>query len=473
MNSVRTRFAPSPTGIMHIGNVRAALMNYLFSSQKQGTFVLRIEDTDQQRNISEGTQFIIKHLNWLGLNFQEGPNIDGPYGPYFQSERSDIYKKYLESLQSKKLVYQCFCTPEELETRRNRQIAMKKAPRYEKTCLGLSEAQVAQNIAQGKKFIWRMQVDPSKKMQFNDMARGTLEFDLQHFSDFPLTREDGSFTFIFANCVDDCEMKMTHIFRGEEHLSNTVSQVVLYEAFGYPFPIFWHLPILCNQDGKKLSKRDRGFSLEDVQAQGYLPEAICNYLGILGCSFEQEIMSLDELAKNYRFDNLHGASQIRYDIEKLKWINHKWISNYNPEKLTELCKPFLASQYNIAGTPDTVLTKLIKSIQTDMKTLAQVIDLLKFYFVRPHVDTAIYSDVTDQATFAKIKSILLESKHEDWNTFMNNVKAQAAQAKIENKIIFTAIRIFLTGFAKGMQLQDLFIDLGSKEFFERIENIKA
>ncbi len=471
MNTIRTRFAPSPTGIMHIGNVRAALLNYLFSSQNNGTFVLRIEDTDQQRNILEGTQFIIKHLNWLGLTFQEGPNIGGPYAPYFQSQRSDIYKKYLEKLQIKKLVYQCFCTPEELEMRRNRQIAMKKPPRYEGTCTKLSDAQIAQNIAQGKSFIWRMKVDSTKKVQFNDMARGTLEFDLQHFSDFPLTREDGSFTFIFANCVDDCEMKMSHVFRGEEHLSNTVSQTVLYNAFEYTLPTFWHLPILCNQEGKKLSKRDRGFSLEDVQNQGYLPEAICNYLGILGCSFEKEIMSLEEMAKNYRFDNLHGASQIRYDIEKLKWMNHKWIADYNIEKLTQLCKPFLATTYNIASVSDQVLAKLIKTVQTDMQTLTQINELLKFYFVRPTIDTTIYNDTADQTTFTKIKSILLESKHEDWNTFMNAVKAKAAEAKIENKVLFAAMRIFITGSAKGMQLQDLFTDLGNKEFFERIENV--
>ncbi|MBI2344681.1 glutamate--tRNA ligase [Candidatus Dependentiae bacterium] len=470
MNRVRTRFAPSPTGIMHIGNVRAALLNYLFAAQNNGIFILRIEDTDQQRNIDQGTQFIIKHLNWLGLMFQEGPNIGGAYAPYFQSQRSDIYKKYLQKLHSKNLAYQCFCTPEELETRKNRQIVMKKPPRYEGTCLKISQAQIAQNIAQGKSFIWRMKIDSNKKVQFKDMARGTLEFDLQHFSDFPLTREDGSFTFIFANCVDDCEMAISHVFRGEEHLSNTVSQTVLYHAFDYPLPTFWHLPILCNQDGKKLSKRDRGFSLEDVQNQGYLPEAICNYLGILGCSFEKEIMSLEEMSKIYRFDNLHGASQIRYDIEKLKWLNHKWIADYNIKKLTQLCKPFLATTYNIASVSDQALAKLIKSIQTDMQTLTQVTELLKFYFVRPHINTSIYNDTADQTTFIKIKKILLESKHEDWTTFINTAKAKTLALGIENKILFATIRIFITGSAKGMQVQDLFTDLGNKEFFERIEN---
>lgn len=471
MNEVRTRFAPSPTGIMHIGNVRAALMNYLFAQQYHGTFALRIEDTDQQRNIADGTKFILKHLHWLGLIPQEGPEIGGPYGPYFQSQRAAIYQKHLEALQQKKLAYQCFCTPEELEVRRNRQIAMKKPPRYEGTCLKLSDTQLAEKIASRTPFIWRMKVDSHKKVSFKDMARGILEFDLQHFSDFPLTREDGTFTFIFANCVDDCEMKMSHIFRGEEHLSNTVSQTVLYQALGHELPTFWHLPILCNQDGKKLSKRDRGFSLEDVQAQGYLPEAICNYLGILGASFEQEIMSLAELTKAYKFTHLHGASQIRYDIEKLKWMNHKWIAGYDLAKLVELCKPFLAQQYDISRLSNETLMILIKSIQTDMQTLTQAPELLKFYFVRPTINLHAYTDITDKATFAQIKTIVVnQSVNDQWEAFMAAVKQQSKQAGIPDKVLFSAIRIFVTGAPKGMQLHDLFVCLRSTEFFERIKS---
>lgn len=470
MNAVRTRFAPSPTGIMHIGNVRAALMNYLFAQQYHGTFALRIEDTDQQRNIADGTKFILKHLSWLGLTPQEGPEIGGPFGPYFQSQRADIYRKHLQKLQQKNLAYQCFCTPEELEVRRNRQIAMKKPPRYEGTCAKLSADQIAAKMSTKTPFIWRMKVDSSKKVSFKDMARGVLQFDLQHFSDFPLTREDGTFTFIFANCVDDCEMEMTHVFRGEEHLSNTVNQTVLYEALEYPLPTFWHLPVLCNQDGKKLSKRDKGFSLEDVQQQGYLPEAICNYLGILGASFEHEIMSLAQLAATYKFTNLHGASQIKYDIEKLKWINHKWIASYDLIKLVDLCKPFLAQQYDITSTPDQTLATLIKSIQTDMQTLADSAVLLKFYFQRPEVNAAAFTEVADEIIFDQVRTILHQSINDQWETFMATVKQKAKDAGIDNKVLFTIIRICITGHPKGMQLQDLFNCLGSKEFFARIKS---
>ncbi|MBP9764839.1 glutamate--tRNA ligase [Candidatus Babeliales bacterium] len=469
MKLVRTRFAPSPTGIMHIGNVRAALLNFIFAHQNKGTFALRIEDTDQERNISQGTEFIIKHLTWLGLNYQEGPDIGGPYAPYYQSQRAAIYQKHLQQLQNDGFIYRCFCTPDELEIRRNRQIAMKKPPRYEGTCLKLTAAEIEQKLAAKTSFIWRMKVDSSQKVSFRDLARGMLEFDLQHFSDFPLTREDGSFTFIFANCVDDSEMKMSHVFRGEEHLSNTVSQTVLYNAMKQTLPTFWHLPILCNQDGKKLSKRDRGFSLEDVQQQGYLPEAICNYLGILGCSFEQEIMSLDELANNYRFDNLHGASQIKYDIEKLKWMNHKWIAAYDLVKLTALCKPFLQQHYDLSKISDQTLMQLIKSIQNDMQTLVDSVTLLQFYFIQPIVDFTQYADIADQATFQAMHTVLRNADMTSWETFLAQVKQQAKAQSIPDKVVYSTIRILITGSPKGMQLLDLYTSLGKEAFFKRLQ----
>lgn len=469
MNSIRTRFAPSPTGIMHIGNVRAALLSYLFAKQKNGNFILRIEDTDQERNIQDSTQLIMKHLNWLSLPFSEGPEVGGNFGPYFQSQRSDIYQKYLDQLFKNNFVYYCFCTPEELETRRNRQIAMKKPPRYEGTCLKLSTKEIEEKLLAKTPHIWRMKVESSKKVSFTDLARGVLEFDLQHFSDFPITREDGSFTFIFANCVDDCEMKMSHVFRGEEHLSNTVSQTVLYQALGKTLPVFWHLPILCNLDGKKLSKRDKGFSLEDVQSQGFLPEAVCNYLGILGSSFEKEIMSLDELAKNYKFDHLHGTSQIRYDVEKLKWINHKWMAQYAITALTKLCKPFLAQSYDLSKTSDQTLEILIKSIQNDMQTLCDSTELLKFYFKSPIIQQEQYNDIVDTETFTSIhKMILSQQTTETWQPFLDALKIKTKEAGIADKHVFSTLRILLTGSPKGMQLHDLFTCLGKEEFFARL-----
>lgn len=470
MNSVRTRFAPSPTGIMHIGNVRAALLNYLFAKQNNGTFVLRIEDTDQQRNIELGTQHIIRHLKWLGLIYTEGPEVGGDFGPYFQSERSDTYQKHLEILHEKDFVYRCFCTPEELEIRRNRQIAMKRAPRYEGTCLKLTKEEVTQKLNDKTSYIWRMKVDSSKKVSFKDLARGVLEFDLQHFSDFPLTREDGTFTFIFANCIDDCEMKMSHVFRGEEHLSNTVSQTVLYQALEYALPTFWHLPILCNQEGKKLSKRDKGFSLDDVENQGFLPETICNYLGILGASFEQEIMSLDVLAKNFKFDHLHGASQIKYDIEKLKWMNHKWIASCDLDKLVQLCKPFLAKQYDLSKISDEQLTLFIKLIQNDLQTLLDSVDQLKFYFEKPSVRRDTLSGIIEPEKIDLLFNILKnEPTTAAWDQFLSNIKPKTKAAGITDKEMFGTVRTLLTGSPKGMQMNDLFTCLGAEEFFVRIK----
>ena len=469
MNKVRTRFAPSPTGIMHIGNVRAALLNFLFAHQNNGTFLLRIEDTDQQRNIAHGTSAIMNHLNWLSLKFNEGPEVGGDFGPYFQSQRASFYQEHLNKLAEKKLVYRCFCTPEELEIRRNRQIAMKRPPRYESTCAKLSDNEITEKLTANTPHIWRMKVDISKKIFFKDMARGILEFDLQHFSDFALTREDGTFTFIFANCVDDIVMQISHVFRGEEHLSNTVSQTVLYQALDAKLPTFWHLPILCNQEGKKLSKRDKGFSLDDVQEQGFLPEAVCNYLGILGTSFEKEIMTLDEMAQNYKFDHIHGISQIRYDVEKLTWINHKWIASYNLETLTNLCKPFLAKKYDLSKTSDQTVQTLIKSIQNDMHTLVESVSLLDFYFNQPTINIANHADTVNAQDFEKIKTLLQNEPITDWNSFLNSMKLKIKAEAIADKSLYATLRILLTGSPKGMQLLDLFSCLGEKEFFARLK----
>lgn len=469
MNKVRTRFAPSPTGIMHIGNVRAALLNYLFAKQSNGTFLLRIEDTDQQRNLEHATQSIIKHLNWLNLQFSEGPEVGGNFGPYFQSQRLSIYQEYLKKLEQKQLVYCCFCTPEELEVRRNRQIAMKRPPRYESNCAKLSSLEVTQKLETKTPHIWRMKIDSSKKVSFKDMARGILEFDLQHFSDVPLTREDGTFTFIFANCVDDITMQISHVFRGEEHLSNTVSQTVLYQALDATVPTFWHLPILCNLDGKKLSKRDKGFSLDDVEQQGFLAEAVCNYLGILGTSFEKEIMTLDEMSATYKFDHLHGISQIRYDVEKLTWMNHKWIASYQTEKLTDLCKPFLAKNYDLSSTSDQTLHTLIKSIQNDLHTLAESVELLKFYFIKPTIVPDNFSDIVNSTDFSIIQNLLQNEPISDWNSFLTVMKDKVKIAGIADKSLYAVLRILLTGSPKGMQLNDLLGCLGEKEFFARLK----
>lgn len=473
--SIRVRFAPAPTGMMHLGNVRTALMNYLFAQQKHGTFVLRIEDTDQQRNYDPQAIAIMEDLRWLHLLHDEGPVKGGPYPPYFQSERTAIYAHTLRELETKRVIYRCFCTEEDLEKKRERQRALKMPPRYDRTCLKLHDTAIAELLATKTPFIWRFKIDHAQKVTIHDIAHGSITFDMSNFSDFPLTRQDGSFTFIFANFVDDLTMHITHVFRGEDHLSNTANQAVLYDACGAPLPIFWHMPILCNADGKKLSKRDFGFSLRDLRDAGFLPEAICNYLAILGGSFEQEIMSLQELVHTINFDNQHAAGFIRYDLEKLRWINHKWITNYDPAALAALCKPYLINAYPAAkNIADEQLTRWLQTIKTDVVTLADCVPALAFCFNAPSIGT---SDI--QAFLTTTAAALVEciEPHLDiisaGNDFVHAAKESAQQKKVPTKELFWFLRLALTGSLKGPGIHDLITMLGAEQARKRIAHALA
>lgn len=469
MNTCRVRFAPSPTGIMHIGNVRTALLNYIFALKNQGTFILRVEDTDQDRNIDPQIS-IFNHLTWLQLNYQEGPVVGGNFGPYFQSQRHEIYQAHLEKLKNGNFVYRCFCTQEQLEIKRNRQIALKNPPRYDKSCMRLSVEEITTNIDAQKPFFWRMKIDETQSIAFKDLGHGTLHFDLKNFSDFAITRTDGSFTFMFANCIDDITMQISHILRGEDHLTNTVGQLAIMKALDHQFPTFWHLPILCNITGKKLSKRDQGFSLEDLKNEGFLPQAILNYLGIIGGSFEKEIVTVQELAQAYNFDNMHTASQIKYDVEKMKWVNHKWIAQTPINDLVKLCKPFLAAQYDLANTSDEKLAILIGSVQTDIVILQDVCTLLAFYFIKPTVtQEQIDAAIAEQATSSTIAEILTSHKNvSDFTEFFNGAKKDAITQNIALKDFFAFVRLMITGSPKGLGIAELEKCLGFEEIKKRI-----
>lgn len=470
---VRVRFAPSPTGFMHLGNVRAALINYLFARQKNGTFILRIEDTDPQRNVDENGVHIIADLAWLGLAYQEGPIIDGPFKPYYQSQRAPIYEKFLRELELKALVYRCFCTIQDLEKKRERQIALKMPPRYDRTCLKLSQDILNKNLANSTPFIWRFMLE-AETVSITDLARGTIEYDLKNFSDFPLTRQDGSFTFIFANFVDDLTMEITHIFRGEDHLSNTALQAALYKAFNTPIPIFWHLPIICNVEGKKLSKRDFGFSLSDLREAGFLPEAINNYLTIIGGSFEQEIMTLEELITTLNFDTLHAAGQIRYDLEKLEWVNHKWISKLSPLDIAERCHPYLVHAYPQSATLQPAeLAELIKPVQSDMTTLADCVKVLEFYFKKPIIsDEALASrKLPEYQEFLRTLIIKQTADTLVPETFVSEITTECKAQKIPAKEIFALVRLALTGYPHGPSIKDLINILGIPETLSRLKRL--
>jgi nondiscriminating glutamyl-tRNA synthetase len=459
--SLRVRFAPAPTGMMHLGNIRTALMNYLIAQKQQGTLILRIEDTDTERNFDPKAEKIIEDLTWLSLDYQEGPVKGGPHAPYFQSQRNDLYQKELEKFISHDKVYRCFCTTEELEKKRNRQIALKQPPRYDKTCLKLDK-QASETKAQTIPFIWRMKLDQTQQLTITDLSHGKITFDLKNFSDFPITRQNGTVTFMFANFVDDVLMQVTCAIRGEDHLTNTAGQAALYTAMNYTIPTFWHLPILCNIEGKKLSKRDFGFSLRDLKIAGYLPQAIVNYLALIGASFKEEIMSMQELIQAIDFNAPSATGQIKYDVEKLRWVNHKWICKLPTETIAQLARPYLESVYpSVVTLSEAQLIVLVGHIQKEMITIQDSIKLLAFYFSDPIYDTAAVKELMSPEKITAAR-LILEAIADLPNAqqMLENAKDKAKTTNITTKELFSLLRYALMATPHGPSVHELIAIVG-------------
>lgn len=471
--TVRVRFAPAPTGMMHLGNIRTALMNALYAQRHDGTFVLRIEDTDADRNYDPKAVQIAEDLAWLGLQYQEGPLVGGPHAPYFQSERTTLYRTKLAELENKGSIYRCFCTEEELERKRERQRALKLPPRYDRTCAHKTASDVQLLLDARTPFVWRLKIDQSRTVTIHDLARKSVTFDMQHFSDFPLTRQDGSFTFLFANCVDDIDMQITHVFRGEEHLSNTACQTALYDAFGKTLPVFWHMPLLCNNNGKKLSKRDFGFSLKDLREAGFLPQAILNYLAIIGSSYEQEIMNFKGLAQTIALDNTHATGKITYDVDKFHWVNRKWIEKLTPTELTHACMPLLHRHFPQAHEHSAALETALHTVKPEMNTLADAVGLLDYFFNEP-------ADVQKKAlecmTEAELKAAAAAlQSHVDIlskpDQITDILKKAAAEAKVPLKHLYWFIRLAITGRNTGASMHELVAIVSSEVATNRVQNL--
>lgn len=457
-SNVRVRFAPSPTGWMHLGNARIALLNAFFAKKYEGTFILRIEDTDQSRNIDPEGKQILKDLAWLGITIDEGPT--------WQSKRNAIYQQYLDRLIAENLVYRCFETNEELEQKRQRQLARGLPPKYDRAGLKLSPEEVAKNLAEKKPFIWRLKL-PAGSVQITDIAHGVMTFELENFSDISLTRQDGTFTFIFANCVDDIEMKVSHVIRGGDHLTNTTVQAVIYDFFKAPKPIFYHTPLLCSKDGKKLSKRDFGASLDDFKRAGFLPEALCNYLGIIGGTFTNEIMPFDELAKAIHFDESSPKGTVHFDMEKLRWVNHKWIGRLSVEEVTERIMPFLKESFPESTMAEAQLKPLIALIQSEMTTLRDAVEMLGFIFTLKPVDEQLLM-AHGIENYRNFFSDLFTQIPDDAETFVDLIKAACKAEKMPLREVFALMRIALTGNPQGIGLKDLISMLGMAETKKRL-----
>lgn len=467
----RVRFAPAPTGMMHLGNIRTALMNFIFAKQKQGSFVLRIEDTDSSRNFDPQAHEIIADLTWLNITYQEGPVVGGPYAPYFQSQRNTIYQKKLDELKKSHKIYPCFCSTEELEKKRLRQQALKQPPRYDRTCLNLLPQERIKKM-ETETHLWRIALPYDEPVHITDLSHGTITFDLKNFSDFPLTRMDGSFTFMFANFIDDMTMNITHVFRGDDHLTNTAGQAALYKAFNAPLPTFWHMPIICNTEGRKLSKRDFGFSLRDLKHSGYLPQAICNYLATIGASYEQEIMSQQELIDAIKFENLHSASHVKYDVEKLTWMNHQWIIRLSAQELITHVRPLLEQRFSQAkDLNDKQLIALLEPIKNELKTVTDAIKELHFVFVSPELTPENFASCGSTESIHGVATVTqnnLSLLDRDIELFVNTLKKEAKSANIPLKVLFHFLRIAMTGSPEGQSIVNVITMLGIEESKRRL-----
>ena len=371
-SSVRVRIAPSPTGFAHLGTASTALCNVLFARAKRGTFVLRVDDTDLERNRPEYEQVIYEGLHWLGLDWDEGPDKGGPYAPYRQSERLDVYKEHAARLLSDKKAYRCYCTAEELDAERKQAQAEKRPYKYSRRCLN--------NPPAGRtEFTVRFQV-PGGDVKFTDMIRGEMTFDSGLIGDFIIVKSDTYPTYNFASPVDDATMAITHVIRGEEHLSNTPYQLMLVDALGYPRPhAYAHMPLILAKDGSKMSKRKHPeLNLMLYREQGYLPEALLNYLALLGWNpgTEQEIFTFDELVRLFSFERVqHGGA--RFDWEKLNWINGEYIRAVDDEELTRRLKPFLPQ------LDEATILRAAPALKTRLAKLADAVALLDYLWTDP------------------------------------------------------------------------------------------
>jgi glutamyl-tRNA synthetase len=382
LEKIRVRFAPSPTGPLHIGGSRTALFNYLFAKKNKGKFVLRIEDTDVQRSEQKWTDEIVEQLKWLGIQWDEGPDIDGEFGPYKQSQRLDIYEKYLKKLLEEKKAYYCFCTAEELESKRQEQMSRGLAPKYDGKCAHLPEEVVQKNLTEKKPSVIRFGVQ-NKKIKFEDLVRGNVEFDAGLLGDVVIAKSLSTPLYHFAVVVDDFLMQISHVIRGEEHLSNTPRQILLQEALGFYQPKYAHLPLMLNTDRSKLSKRQGDVALADYHNQGYLPEALVNFMVLLGWNpgTEKEMFTLAQLAKEFSIEKVQKAGAI-FNIQRLDFLNGLYIREKAIKKLAELCAPYLKkSGLLVQGqVSQSKLQEIVEISRTRMKKLSDISALSDFFF---------------------------------------------------------------------------------------------
>ena len=472
---IRTRFAPSPTGYMHIGNLRTALYEYLIAKSQGGKFILRIEDTDQERFVEGATEIIYHTLEMTGLKHDEGPDIGGEYGPYIQSERMGIYMDYAKELVEKGQAYYCFCTKERLDSLKASNEKGDAFAKYDRHCLGLSPEEVQKNLDSGLPFVIRQKMPTEGTTTFHDVVYGDITVENAELDDQILMKADGYPTYNFANVVDDHLMKITHVVRGSEYLSSTPKYNLLYEAFGWEAPIYVHLPAVMRDAHNKLSKRHGDKSFEDLVKEGYLVEAIVNYIALLGWSPSDntEIFSLQELEKAFQMSGLSKSPSI-FDIKKLTWLNSEYIKNMNPEAFYALVE----SRLKQAISKETIdLKKIAVLLQTRLETLNDIPRMVDFFDTLPEYSTELYihkkMKTTEEIALSSLKAVLpvLENLS-DWNetTLHDTLMALVQTLGIKNGQLLWPVRTALSGEPTSPGgAMELAAILGKEESLKRIK----
>ena len=384
-NQVRVRFAPSPTGSPHIGSVRTAIYDWLFAKHTGGKFILRIEDTDRARFVPGSTEEILESLRWLGIEIDEGPEVGGPYGPYLQTERLDLYQKHAQQLLDEGKAYHCFCTSERLDEMRKAQEAAKQPTGYDRLCLQLPPEEAAKKLEEGAPAVIRFKVPQEGTTTFHDIVRGDISFENRLIDDFVIIKSDGYPTYQFASVVDDHLMEITHVIRGEEWISSTPKHVLEYQAFGWEMPIFAHAPLLVGPDRAKLGKRHGSVKFMDFIEQGFVREAIINFVTLLGWSpgSDQEVFSVEELIERFTLEGIVNHPVV-FDREKMMWMNGVYIRAMDIGELANLCLPFLQDACLVSRNPSPEDMEYVKQVvaleQERLKLLSEIVELTRFFF---------------------------------------------------------------------------------------------
>jgi glutamyl-tRNA synthetase len=461
---IRTRFAPSPTGHLHIGNARTAIMNWIFTRHHKGKFLLRIEDTDRDRSTEASEIAILEDLKWLGINWDEGPNIGGKFKPYRQSERIHLYQEYIRKLEDSGNIYPCYCTAEELDSRRKAKLEKGESLMYDGRCRQLTHDQRKKMEQQGKKPAFRFRVDEDE-VTFVDLVKESISFRKENIGDFIVVRPDGMPIYNFACVVDDHLMEITHVIRGDDHISNTPKQLLMYKALKIEPPYFAHIPMILGKDRIRLSKRHGATSVSQFREMGYLPEAIINFLSLLSWSSESgdEILSKDRLIEEFDFSRVTKAASI-FDVEKLDWMNGIYIRNKSQDELVYLVKPFLEDAgYSL--DKDIEIQSIVALLHDKMERLSDIKEKSKIFFqsqIVPENDEAAQLLRTEESQ--KVLSAFLE-KIESINSlngesFQEIMKVVQDVTDVRGKKLWMPVRIALTGQIHGPQLTGIIEILG-------------